>query len=136
MMTWAASLAELSLTRIDEVNDESIRIVQMVAERIIETEHVFFVVNTLDNSEHVPRVGRIARSVADFLRQQNVNRRKCEDVAKDLVDYGRRLFVHEWMFPSLDIDFPDDEEPREEDAVKEFNRILKQSRHNAAEGRF
>lgn len=124
MMTWAASSAVLSLTRIDEMNDESIRIVQMVAERIIETEHEFFVANTLDNSEHIPRIGRIARSVADFLQQQNVNRRKFEDVAEDLVDYGRRLFVHEWMFPSLDSDILDDEEPREEDAVKEFNRIL------------
>ena len=118
------------------MNDESIPIVQMVAERIIETEHVFFVDNTLDNSEHVPKIGRIARSVADCLRQQNVNRLKCEDVADYLVDFGRRLFVHEWMFPSLDVDFPDDEEPREEDAVKEFNQILKQSRHNAAKGRF
>ena len=75
-----------------------------------------------DNSEHVPRVARIAESVRRALEQEGCDVADADLVERELLDLGRALFVEEWMRP-LD---GDDQAPAEADALAEFERCLRE----------
>ena len=51
------------------MDPESIALARAVGEQVLRDEHSFFVDEETDNSEHVPRVARIAESVRCALEQ-------------------------------------------------------------------
>jgi len=80
------------------VDPESIALARAVGEQVLLDEHRCFVDEGADNSEHVPRVARIAESV------------------------GRALFVEESMETLPD----EDEAPAEAEALAELERCLRE----------
>ena len=104
------------------VDPESIALARAVGEQVLRDEHRFFVDEGTDNSEHVPRVARIAESVRRALEQEGCDAVDADLVERELLDLGRALFVEEWMRP-LD---GDDEAPAEAEALAEFERCLRE----------
>lgn len=101
---------------------ESIMIAEAVGEQILADEHRFFVDEETDNSEHVPRIARIAESVRRALEREGCDGAEARRAERDLIAFGRALFVEAWMTP-----FPnDDGSPSETEAIAEFERCLRE----------
>lgn len=94
--------------------------IRAVVQKIVDDEHSFFVEESLDNSEHVPKILRIASSVNKFLKDQGVNNRDCDLIYNSIIERGRQLFIEDWMKPIE----CDDELPNEEDAIEKFDNYL------------
>ena len=103
------------------MNKNSIAVAIATGRQVIRDEHAFFVNDGIDNSEHVPRVERIAESVRSILSQEGAGPSEANQAKRDLVDFGRALFVKEWMIPFEG----EDELPSEEEGVAEFNKYLR-----------
>ena len=58
---------------------------------MLRDEHGYFVDEESDNSEHVPRVARIAESVLRALEQEGCDAADADLVKRDLLDLGRAL---------------------------------------------
>ena len=94
------------------------------AMQIIQDEHHVFVEDGIDNDEHIPRIIRIARSAGKLLLINGMAKRDVDANIERIINYGRQLFIEEWMKP-----FPgDDEPPLEEEAIEEFDKYLKKAR--------
>ena len=104
------------------VDPESIALARAVGEQVLRDEHGCFVDEEADNSEHVPRVARIAESVRRAREQAGCDAVEADLVKRYLLDLGRALFVKEWMRP-LD---GDDEAPAEAEALAAFERCLRE----------
>lgn len=89
--------------------------------QIIKDEHAFFVKGGNDNSEHIPRIIRIAESAGKLLSVSGMNKKELNGNIDRIIQFGRQLFLDEWMRP-LD---GDSELPCEEDAIDEFNLYLR-----------
>lgn len=94
------------------------------AMQIIQDEHVHSISDPIDNEEHVERIVRIAESAGKLLSATGIPKRDVEGNVQRIIQYGRRLFVEEWMQPQPG----DTEVPREEDAIEEFDQYLEKSR--------
>jgi hypothetical protein len=92
-----------------------------IGKQVLLDEHYFFGSQELDDSEYVPRIARVAGSVQRALEREGCEGAEADRVKRDLIDFGRALFVEEWMKP-LD---GDDEVPSEAEAVAEFERYLR-----------
>ena len=103
------------------MNKKSIAVAIATGRQIIRDEHAFFVNDGIDNSEHVPRVERIAESIRSILSQERAASSEANQAKRDLIDFGRALFVKEWMIPFDG----EDEMPSEEEGVAEFNKYLR-----------
>ena len=104
------------------MDTESIALARAVGEQVLRDEHGFFVDEGTDNSEHVPRVARIAESVRRVLEQEGCDAADADLVERELLDLGHALFVEEWMRP-LD---GDDQAPAQAEALAEFERCLRE----------
>ena len=94
------------------------------AMQIIKDEHEVFLNHELDNDDYIPRMARIAESAGKLLAVGGVPKREIKADIERIIEFGRRLFVREWMEP-----IPGESEPpQEEDAIKEFERCLKKER--------
>lgn len=97
--------------------------VALAAKRIMQAEYRHnFEVHPVDDSEHVPRMARIADSVRDALLELGVSELRCNQVRDGLLQYARELYIAEWMEPQPGDD--EDNPPREEDAIDAFNSFL------------
>ena len=94
------------------------------AMQIIQDEHHVFVEDGIDNDEHIPRIIRIARSAGKLLLINGMAKRDVDANIERIINYGRQLFIEEWMKPFSG----DDEPPLEEDAIEEFDKYLKKAR--------
>jgi hypothetical protein len=94
------------------------------AMQIIKDEHEFFVSESIDNSEHIPRIVRIASSAGKVLSTNGVGKQEVERTIDRIIQYGQQLFIDEWMALPLD----DDDPPCEEDAIDEFNQYAKNTK--------
>lgn len=94
--------------------------------QIIRDEHTFFVKEVNDNSEHILRIIRIAESAGKLL-SVGMNKEELNGNINRIIQFGRQLFVDEWMRP-LD---GDSEPPREQDAIDEFNRHLRKKKETS-----
>jgi hypothetical protein len=103
------------------MNKESIAVAIATGRQVIRDEHAFFVNDGIDNSEHVPRIERITESIRTILSQEGAASSEANQAKRDLIDFGRALFVKEWMIPFEG----EDETPSEEEAVAEFNSYLR-----------
>ena len=87
-------------------------------------EHRCFVDEEADNSEHVPRVARIAESVRRAVEREGCGAADADLVKRGFLDLGRALFVEEWLetLPG------DDEAPAEAEAeaLAELERFLRE----------
>jgi len=104
------------------VDPESIAPARAVGEQVLLDEHRCFVDEGADNSEHVPRVARIAESVRRALEREGCGAADADLVKHGLLDLGRALFVEEWMRPLEG----DDVAPAEAEALAEFERCLRE----------
>ena len=82
----------------------------LAAKRIMESESRHnFEVYAIDDSEHIPRMERMAVAVAEALSEQGLPPSKCDACRDDLIEYARQLYIAEWMRPQ-----PGDQIPPEE----------------------
>ena len=91
---------------------------------LVERQHQFFLDETVDNSEHVPAIKRIADTTYDFLKARGASLDEAKRARKDMISHGRNLFVERWMTPLEEDEEPLDEEDRRE-AKRRFNELLK-----------
>jgi len=103
-------------------------IIQSVAQKIVDDEHSFFIEDSLDNSEHIPRIKRIANSVNKFLKDHGVSKKDCDLIYNSIIEHGRKLFIEEWMKPIEG----DDEPLNEEEAIEAFNERIRIDRESKA----
>ncbi|MHB8870494.1 MAG: hypothetical protein ACYC6T_16215 [Thermoleophilia bacterium] len=97
---------------------ESVAIGVAIGKQVLLDEHHFFAEEELDDSEYVPRIARVAGSVRRALEREGCEGAEADRAKRDLIDFGRALFVEEWMKPLDD----DDEVPSEAEALAEFER--------------
>jgi hypothetical protein len=107
------------------MNKDIIVTVREFAEQMVELEHKYFVKNTIDNREHVPQIILIAEAANIYLSKNDVSTICCKEIREGIINYGRNLFIKEWM-ETYNLD---DEDPVEEDAIDEFNKYAV-TRHN------
>lgn len=107
------------------INDDTVQNVMLAAKRIMESESQHsFEVYAIDDSEHIPRMARIADAVRDLLVELGAPPKRCDAIADDLLDHARQLYVAEWMRPQ-----PGDENPPlEEEAIRSFSKYLNRKR--------
>ena len=90
---------------------------------LLEKQHKFFLDGSIDNSEHVPAIKRIAEAAYGYLKQKGVNLDSAKKVKKELINHGKDLFVAVWMISEEDEE-PLGEEDRRE-ARRTFDELLK-----------
>lgn len=100
---------------------KSIAIGIAIGKQVLLDEHHFFVDEELDNFEHVSRIARVAGSVQRALEREGCEGAEADRAKRALIDFGRALFVEEWMKPLAG----DDEVPSEAEAIAEFKRCLR-----------
>ena len=107
------------------IDDTSIENVILAAKRMMESESRHnFDVYAIDDSEHIPRMERMADAVWDALSERGFAPEQCDACRDDLIEHARQLYVTEWMQP-----LPGDESsPVEEDGIREFNKHLKRNK--------
>ena len=100
---------------------DEIALALAIGRQTVRDEHEFFATEGTDNSEHIPRIARIAESVRKSLLQSGAAQPDADRVKRAIVEYGRQLFVEEWM----KITDSDGEPPSENEALAEFKRLLR-----------
>ncbi len=91
---------------------------------LVERQHRFFLDESIDNSEHVPAIRRIADTAHAYLKSLGIPSETCNKVKKELIARARDLFIAEWMRTLDEDDGPPDEEGRRE-AMRTFDQLLK-----------
>ncbi len=104
------------------MEDSAIQDMMFTAKRIIEAESRHnFDVYAIDDSEHIPRMERLATSVREALFERGLAPEPCDASCDDLIEYARQLYLAEWMRP-----LPGDETLLfKKDAIRDFNQHLK-----------
>jgi len=92
---------------------------------LVEKQHKFFLDGSIDNSEHVSAVKRIADAAYAYLKRKGVNLGEARKAKKELVDHGKDLFEKEWM-KTEEGEEPLDEEDRQE-ARETFDELMKEN---------
>jgi len=82
-------------------------IAEAVGRAVIRAEHDEFVAHSVDNTDHIPRVRRIAVGVATGLRELGISRSEAAAVSRSLLEFGKELFMGEWMAQLGDGETPD-----------------------------
>ncbi len=105
--------------------EEMIKTVTEFGVALVEKQHKFFLNDSVDNSEHVPAIKRIADTAYAYLKRKGVNPDRAKEVKKDLINHGKNLFVKTWM-KTEEGEEPFGEEDRQE-AMETFDELLKES---------
>ena len=105
-----------------KMDPESITVGIAIGKQVLLEEHHSFVDEGEDNSEYVPRIARIAESVQRALEREGREGAQADRARRELIDFGRALFVEEWMKPLAG----DDEVLSEAEAIAEFERCLRE----------
>jgi hypothetical protein len=106
-------------------------IAEAVGGAVIRAEHDEFVAHFVDNTEHVARVRRIAVGVAAGLQGLGISRSQAGAVSKSLLEFGKELFMGEWMAHLGEGETPD---VVFAEGSAEFDRILAKKVSDAFEG--
>ena len=104
--------------------EDVIRTVTEFGIALVEGQRRFFLYGSIDNSEHVPAIKRIADIAYHYLKKKGVNTETARKVRKELVARGRDLFIEEWMRTLEEDEEPPDQEDRVE-ARRTFDELLK-----------
>jgi len=105
--------------------EEIIKTVTEFGIALVEKQHRFFLNDSMDNSEHVPAVKRIADTAYAYLKRRGVALDEAKAVKKELINHGKTLFVKMWM-KTEEGEESLGEEDREE-AEETFDELLKES---------
>ena len=92
---------------------------------LVRMQNRFFLSGSVDNSEHVPAIKRIADAAYAYLKRKGVNLDRAKEVKKELINHGKSLFVEAWM-KTEEGEEPLGEEDREE-AEETFDKLLRES---------
>lgn len=103
--------------------EEIIKTVTEFGMVLIEKQHQFFLDDSIDNSEHVPAIKRIADAADEYLKGQGISVDRAKKVKAELINRGRDLFVQTWMTPEEDDELLDEEDRRE--AKQTFDELLR-----------
>ena len=101
-----------------------VRVVMEFGITLVEKQHDCFVNETLDNSEHVPAIRRIAEAAYAYLKSIGIDIETAKKVRHTLIGRGRELFVSEWMMSCEEFQEPLTEKDRRE-AKRTFDELLK-----------
>ena len=91
---------------------------------LVESQHHFFSDGSIDNSEYVPAIKRIADTTYRYLKGKGVSLNTARKVRKEMIARGRELFIEEWMRTLEEDEEPSDQEDRRE-AGRTFDELLK-----------
>jgi hypothetical protein len=75
------------------VDPESIALARAIGEQVLRDEHRCFVDEETDDSEHVPRIARIAESVRCALEQEGCDTADADLVKRDLLELPEQLLL-------------------------------------------
>ncbi len=102
-------------------------IIKTVAEfgmALIADQHKYFLEASLDNSEHIPAIKRIADTAYQYLIGNGISSDRSIKVKDDLIHHGKDLFIQLWMQHIIeDGEVPSKKDIRE--AERTFQKILK-----------
>ena len=68
-----------------------------IGKSIIEKEHSFFLLNSIDDTEHLPRIRQIVESVETGLVELGLGTPHAKKLSNDLREYAKSLFMESWM---------------------------------------
>ena len=105
--------------------EEKIKTVTEFGIALVEKQHRFFLNDSMDNSEHVPAIKRIADTAYAYLKRKGANPDQAKEVKKELINHGKNLFIKVWM-KTEEGEEPFGEEDRKE-AEETFNELLMES---------
>ena len=105
------------------MDQDIIKIVTEFGVALVERQHQLFVEESLDNSEHVPAIKRIADTACEYLKVNRISSDIGKKVREKLISRGRDLFIEEWMRPLEEDENPPDLQEREE-ATNTFDELL------------
>jgi hypothetical protein len=94
---------------------------------LIAAQHKYFLEASLDNSEHIPAIERIADTAYQYLIQNGVSADRSSKVKKELIHQGKDLFIQLWVQHIIE----EGEVPGKEDisdAERTFDKILKKAK--------
>jgi hypothetical protein len=106
--------------------ESMIKIVTAFGMALLERQHQFFLDETLDNSEHISAIKRIADTAYSFLKAKGASLVEANSARKDLINHGRNFFVERWMTSLEEDEEALDEEDRRE-AKRTFDKLLKEN---------
>jgi hypothetical protein len=113
-------------TALGEPMTDIIKTVTDFGNALITAQHKYFIEASLDNSEHIPAIERIANSAYQYLIENGISSDRSIKVKKELIHHGKDLFIQLWMQNIIeDGEVPDKTDIR--DAEKAFENILKTS---------
>lgn len=103
------------------IDDTTIQNMILMAKRIadVESRHNFDVY-AIDDSEHIPRMERIADAVCDLLSELGCAPERCAAARNELIEHARQTYVAVWMQPLPG----DDTAPVETDGIQAFDKHL------------
>jgi len=91
---------------------------------LVESQHKYFLKESIDNSEHIPAIKRIADTAYQYLIANGISSDNSIKVKEELIHYGKELFIQLWMQNIVeDEEIPSKKDLRE--AEKTFEKILK-----------
>lgn len=96
---------------------------EAVGRAVVLAEHTHFVEQGVDNHEHIPRLQRIAAAVATSLAETG-REQEAASVRSALLNYGRRLFLDEWL---AQLQEGEDRETVRQEGEDEFERIVREN---------
>ena len=71
--------------------------VMRVGKGILAREHKFFLSNSIDDTEHVPRIRRMVECIELELMELGLNTNEAKNLAHELREYAKSLFMESWM---------------------------------------
>ncbi|OGW50965.1 MAG: hypothetical protein A2V62_06680 [Nitrospirae bacterium RBG_19FT_COMBO_58_9] len=101
-----------------------IKIVTEFGVALVGRQQQFFLDESIDNSEHVLAIKRIADTAYQYLKASGITSDICNRVRKELIARARDLFVEEWIRTLEEDEEPPDQEDRLE-AGETFDELLK-----------
>lgn len=106
------------------MNQDIIKIVTAFGMVLVESQHKYFLEDSIDNSEHIPAIKRIAYTAYQYLIANGISTDNSTKVRKELILHGKDLFIQLWMKNIIeDEEIPNKKDIRE--AEKTFEKILK-----------
>lgn len=109
---------------IEQMDQDIIKTVIEFGVALVERQHEFFLDESLDNSEHIPAIKRIADTAYRYLKANGISSGISKKVREELTSRGRELFMQEWMTTLEEDEEPLNQEDRQE-ARRTFDELLK-----------
>ncbi len=77
------------------MDKEAIKLLKEFGLALVYRQHDFFTKESIDNSEHIPAIKRIADTAYQYLITKGVHPAISTKVEQDLINYARELFIKE-----------------------------------------